>query len=425
MSLTPPPLRSGSVPARGFSHGGHGGSEAAPPTPPSRKCVPAIALALLTFVIASHAGRARADEIIFAPETGSDARTAGGGWAGIERAVSEKCAAGDAGLTNMAREILARRRAESRVSDAEAVAFAQRTAGEPHPWPKVWVASARVLAPYPTLQKFDAWLTELGQSSLRRCGVAGGVSSDGGEVIVAVVVDALADLAPLSRRVRTGQWLSVAAHLRVHAEGGKVIVLGPSGAPQPLPTSFDGKTLRAWFAPDGPGEFTVQAVADFASGPRPVLEAHVFSDIEPPVLPNSDMAPGEDETRDEQDEERAVARMLTSARAWAGLPALARDGRLDAVARDHAVRIARAQRLAHNVGDGDPGERLRAIGLETHEIGENLATAPNVILAHRAIWASPSHRANVLSRNFERVGLGVAHDSRGDIWVVEAFASAF
>ncbi|HEV3191786.1 MAG TPA: hypothetical protein VGY54_14850 [Polyangiaceae bacterium] len=37
MSLTPPPLRSGSVPAREFSHGGHGGSEAAPPTPPSRR----------------------------------------------------------------------------------------------------------------------------------------------------------------------------------------------------------------------------------------------------------------------------------------------------------------------------------------------------------------------------------------------------
>jgi hypothetical protein len=33
MSLTPPPLRSGSVPAQEFSHGGHGGSEAAPPKP--------------------------------------------------------------------------------------------------------------------------------------------------------------------------------------------------------------------------------------------------------------------------------------------------------------------------------------------------------------------------------------------------------
>src|SRR5260370_21482113 len=35
MCLTPPPLRSGSVPARDFTHGGHGGSAAAPPKPPS------------------------------------------------------------------------------------------------------------------------------------------------------------------------------------------------------------------------------------------------------------------------------------------------------------------------------------------------------------------------------------------------------
>jgi hypothetical protein len=30
LSLTPPPLRSGSVPAQEFTHGGQGGSEAAP-----------------------------------------------------------------------------------------------------------------------------------------------------------------------------------------------------------------------------------------------------------------------------------------------------------------------------------------------------------------------------------------------------------
>jgi uncharacterized protein YkwD len=190
-----------------------------------------------------------------------------------------------------------------------------------------------------------------------------------------------------------------------------------------LPTSFDGKTLRAWFAPDGPGEFTVQVVADVASGPRPVLETQVFSDVEPPVVPSLHPAPGEEETRDERDEETALAGMLNGARAWAGLPALARDARLDAVARAHALRIARTQRLAHDAGDGDPAERLRAVGVETHEMGENLATAPNAILAHRAIWASPSHRANILGRNFERVGLGIAHDSRGEIWVVELFSS--
>jgi len=381
-------------------------------------------VASLVLVLAAHAERARADEITSPPETQPGARMESDAGAAFERAVASKCAAGEATLTNMARQILTGRGTESRTTDTEAIAFAQRATGEPHPWPKVWVASARTLAPLSTLEKVDAWLRELGPSPLRRCAAAAGRTPDGGEAVVVVAVDALADLAPLPRRARTGQWLSVAAHLRVHAKGGKVIVLGPSGVPQPLPTSFDGKTVRAWFAPDGPGEFAVQVVADLASGPRPVLETPVFADVEPPVLASPCAAPGEDEPQDGQDEPIAIARMLASARTWAGLPPFERDGRLDAVAREHAVRIARVQRLAHDAGDGDPVERLRAAGLETQEVGENLATAPTAVLAHRATWASPSHRVNILRRDFERVGLAVAHDSRGDAWVVEIFTSA-
>jgi uncharacterized protein YkwD len=372
------------------------------------------------FVLASQAGRARAGEIAPAAKTET---AAGAATAVIVDAVAEKCAPGDAALTNMAQQILGSRRSESHGTDAEAIAFAQRAAGEPHPWPKVWVASARTLAPNGTLQKFDAWLTELGQSRLRRCGVAGGRAPDGDEVIVVVAVDALADLAPLPMRARTGQWLSVAARLRVHAQGGRVIALGPSGTPRPLPTSFDGRTLRAWFAPDGPGEFTVQVIAEVASGPRPVLETHVSADVEPPVVATPNPAPGEGEARDGQDEETALATMLTRARVWAGLAPFERDARLDAVAREHAVRIARARRLAHDAGDGDPAERLRAAGLETHDVGENLATAKSALMAHRATWASPSHRENILRPEFERVGLAIAHDSHGDLWLVEIFTS--
>jgi hypothetical protein len=49
LSLTPPRLRRGGVPAREFSHGGHGGSAAAPPTPPSRThCASAFGLGTQT-----------------------------------------------------------------------------------------------------------------------------------------------------------------------------------------------------------------------------------------------------------------------------------------------------------------------------------------------------------------------------------------
>ena len=78
-------------------------------------------------------------------------------------------------------------------------------------------------------------------------------------------------------------------------------------------------------------------------------------------------------------------------------------------------------RLAHDVGDGDAMARLRAAGLEPDDAGENVAHAATVALAHRAMWASPSHRANMLRRDFDRLGLAVVRDDRGQVWAVEIF----
>ncbi|MDP9002877.1 MAG: CAP domain-containing protein, partial [Myxococcota bacterium] len=105
------------------------------------------------------------------------------------------------------------------------------------------------------------------------------------------------------------------------------------------------------------------------------------------------------------------------------LGSLVRDSALDAVARDHAARMARAQDLAHELGDGNPLERLRAAGVDARYAGENAAHASTLALAHRSIWASPSHRANLLHRGFDRIGVAVVRDDRGDAWVVETLAS--
>ena len=214
--------------------------------------------------------------------------------------------------------------------------------------------------------------------------------------------------------------------MRVRARGGEVVVLGPAGPPRALPTSFDGGVLRARFAPDRPGEFALQVIADVAGGPRPVLEATVFAGVDPPLLglqgvaraaPGDDLAPG-----GLGDDDRLAA-MITAARASEGLAPLARDPRLDAVALAHAARMARAERLAHDAGDGDPIDRLRAAGVDAYYAGENVAHGATVALVHRALWASPSHRANLLRRQFERVGVGVVRDAQGQVWAVEAFAS--
>jgi uncharacterized protein YkwD len=83
--------------------------------------------------------------------------------------------------------------------------------------------------------------------------------------------------------------------------------------------------------------------------------------------------------------------------------------------------MSRAQALAHDVGDGDPEARLDALGLEARLAGENVAHASSVVQAHRTLWASPSHRLNMLRSDYERVGIGVVRGEAGDVWVTEIF----
>jgi uncharacterized protein YkwD len=363
---------------------------------------------------ASHAGAPSWDDWTSSPRP-VDA----GSLQPLERAALAACGPGEAGLEETARAILGRKLAGLPMPELDAIEAIQRASGEPHPWPRAWAASARSLDEGPTLARLATWL-DAGERR-RRCGAAAGVSRDGTHALVVVAVDALADLAPLPTRARTGQWLTVEARMRAPSSGGRVVVMHADEAPRTVPSWFDGATLRARFTPDRPGEMAVQVVADLATGPRPVLEATVFADVEPPSRDEDRAAPGEEAAAGASDGDR-LAVMVAAARAAAGLPELRRDARLDAVAHEHAARMAAAHELAHDAGDGGPVERLRDAGLEPREAGENVAHAATVPLAHRALWASPSHRANLLGREFDRLGVGVVRDDHGEVWAVETFA---
>jgi hypothetical protein len=357
------------------------------------------------------------------PDRGAASRTP------LEQAALEACGAGDAALAEVARGVLARKLRGLPLPEPESLASMQRAAGEPHPWARTWAARARTLEAAAVLPRLASWLS--GDRGLRRCGVAGGAAADGAQVLVVVAIDALADLSPLPTRARAGQWLTVEARMHVAASGARVVVLGPSG-PRTVPSWIEGGAVRARFAPESPGELTVQVIADLASGPRPVIEAAVLADVDAPaasgnrdgaahdVPPDDRAAPGEDVAAGTPDDDRLAA-MIGAARAASSLPPLARDPRLDAAARGHAARMLAAGDLAHDAGDGDPASRIRAAGLDAREAGENVARAATLSLAHRATWASPSHRANLLGR-YDRLGVAVVRDARGDAWIVEELA---
>jgi uncharacterized protein YkwD len=57
-------------------------------------------------------------------------------------------------------------------------------------------------------------------------------------------------------------------------------------------------------------------------------------------------------------------------------------------------------------------------------VGENVAHAASVLLAHRALYESPSHRANLLQGAFDRLGVAVLRDADGSVWVDEIFTAS-
>ena len=348
-------------------------------------------------------------------EEGRDAR---------EIALAALCGTEDAALTRVARELVASRARGLGTPDADAIVAKLRVAGQPHVRPRLIVASGR--APIDdTKLRPELASRASGAHGPARCGVAIAPTPHGGEVLVALRVEALADLSPLPTRARTGEWLTFEARLHVGARSAKLIVLGPRGAPRTVPTTLDASQhVRARFVLDQAGAFTVQLVGDLAEGPRPLLEARVFADVVPTAPGEEPAAPGE-AAGGTSDDAGALARMIAALRAFEGLAPLVRDDKLEGLARAHAERMRDGRAVAHDLGDGDFRARFEAEGsLDARAVGENVAHAPTVALAHRALHASPSHRINLLRADYTHIGVATARAADGSVYVCETFAAA-
>jgi uncharacterized protein YkwD len=359
---------------------------------------------------------------VWAPEVASPRLVDPARLSAEEADLQRACGRSEAGLRAVAERLVLRKLRELPYLDADGLAQAERVAGEPHVWPRAWIVSGRGLDRDANLQKLRAWGTTFHDPGDRRCGVATGTGTDGTEVVAAVALDAQADLSPLPVRTHVGVWLPIEVKLLVPATGAQVVVMGPTGRPRNVPTQLAGDRVRAQVALEQPGAFEVQVLADIATGPRPVLEAELFADTAPWTQMPDLAAPGETATPLDATDKGALLAMVQALRTAEHLPAFTPDARLEAVALAHARRMLQARGIGHDVGDGDPARRLEAVNVWAAESGENVAHAASIVLAHRALYTSPSHRSNLLSTSFDRVGVGITRAPDGSVWVTEEFA---
>lgn len=339
------------------------------------------------------------------------------------RNLAKQCQRFERGLMHVAEQVAQRQARHQEGFAPEELKLALRAAGVPQVWERVWSLNATQLQDEDATRRITAWLSKHEPQGEVRCGIAK-VKSEDLEALVVIALDAVGDLAPIPTRAHLGQWISIDAQLHVPTRDAKVVVMAPTGAPRAVLTSTPrNDRIVSRVSLDQPGPWLIQVISVHDAGPRPALEAMVFVDSEPISHFEQHPAPGEAAGQGIADAATAMLRMTNEARNSSGLRELVRDPALERLATEHALAMVAARQLAHDLGSGGPAERIAGAGVQALAVGENLATASTLVNAHRALWASPSHRSALLEPRFTSVGVGVVTAEDRSIWVCELFAN--
>ena len=193
-------------------------------------------------------------------------------------------------------------------------------------------------------------------------------------------------------------------------------------APVAVPT-VSAHTVQTVAAPVIPAPVQMASAAGFT-------KSRVAWDF--PALP----APSDSQDSLSVDEQEFVVR-INAERVSRGLNALVVDPFLVQTARDHSREMCDLNYFSHHsptAGLVSPMDRyltgMKELGNSSPDyllIGENIFYCSisnnvyNTEYGHRALMASPGHRANILEPRFTKVGLGVYHNARGEFWVTQMF----
>ena len=244
----------------------------------------------------------------------------------------------------------------------------------------------------------------------RRVGI-GVVRTVGQWSAVVVFQDKNLDIEPVPRGLAQGGQASVTGRIRAGFRSPEVLITPPRGAVARPPTTVHRDAYSARLeCKDGPGAYQVEISAQDARGPRVLANFPVYCGTEPPTTFTLGAATAPS-TADAAEVERQILDLLDRDRREHGLPALARDARLAAIARRYSREMADSGEVAHfSSRTGSVIDRIRVAGVVPMPtvIAENVGNAASAADAEHAFMGSPGHRDNILNRAVTHVGIGVA-----------------
>jgi uncharacterized protein YkwD len=122
--------------------------------------------------------------------------------------------------------------------------------------------------------------------------------------------------------------------------------------------------------------------------------------------------------------ERDLFTAINQARRSQGLAPLRWDESLATAARRHAEVMAEHRSAQHGFqGEPSLSARVKQAGVHFTWLSENVIQGPSPQFIHAQFMKSPPHRANILDRDMDSIGVGVVEQG-GQLFAVEDFSQA-
>jgi uncharacterized protein YkwD len=251
----------------------------------------------------------------------------------------------------------------------------------------------------------------LQQSDFARVGIGAAEREGGQGVTILAFQQSFIETQPIPRRVEAG------GRVRLQA-----VVKKPFVDPHAFVTREDGEVERLPLFPARSGGFRAEVACGQHRG-KQQIEVTANDHTGSTVLANFPVWCGEDPpaaltvhldadetapiTSREQAEERLI-RLVNRDREKHGLSGLQIDARLAEVARNHSQEMRETGVVAHlSPRTGSAADRVKAGGIKSSVVLENVARAYGVAEAEEGLMNSPGHRANILSRDATHMAIGV------------------
>jgi uncharacterized protein YkwD len=310
------------------------------------------------------------------------------------------------------------------------VEFALQHHGIIEPSPHLLVIWGPIDDPAAIVEQLEPRLAELLAGAPTRLGV-GVADREGDEDVVVVALQTSGVVTkPIVRALPDGGLIRVQGSVVAPFTSPEVFVTGDDGvvtrvrsAPVSSKTAFDAEIECGARV----GRQQIEITAVDASGSTVLANFPVYCGETAPT--EITVAPSLDDEQPVATEAEAETRMLAlvnADRAAAGLPALQWDDAVADVARAHSREMQQTGNVAHvSTTTGTAADRVKAAGIRTAAVLENIARAYGVSEAEAGLMNSPGHRANLLSTAVTHVGIGIVFGEevagRREMFVTQVF----